>query len=382
MPAVKHLMTPGPTPVPPPVLAALSEPILHHRTSEFRGIAKGMNADLAYVFGAAEWPQTVVGSGTAAMEAAIVTVLGHFRGTDSKALVFSNGKFAERWVKVCAAYGIGHEPLKAEYGQTPGPEDVEARLKADRKLRAVVLVHSETSTATVCDLESIAKVCRAHEALLVVDGITSVGALPVEADGWGIDALVTGSQKALMNPPGLGFVAVGPRGWEAAGKLSKTPCCLYLDLRQYREKTLEADSPFTAAVNLVRGVAVAARMIRAKGRENVWADVRAQAVACRAAAKALGLKLFSSAPADSCTALVLPAGVEDKRLRKEMIDKHSVQLAGGQGTMEGQIVRVSHMGAVGIDDVKATVAALADCLAAQGYKCSAKEALATVSAGG
>lgn len=375
MPAVKHLMTPGPTPVPPQVLEALSLPILHHRTSEFRNIAKGMNADLAYLFGSAEPPQTIVGSGTAAMEAAIVTLLGHFRQTGQKALVLSNGKFAERWVKVCAAFGIGNEPLKAEYGQATSPEQVEAKLKADPTLRAVILVHSETSTATVCDLENIAAVCKKYDALLLVDGITSVGALPVEADGWGIDALVTGSQKALMNPPGLGFVSVSNRGWDAAGKLDKTGYCLYLDLRAYREKTKENDSPYTAAVNLVQGVAVAGKMIRQKGREKIWADVRRQALACRAAAGALGVKVFSSRPADSVTALVYPAGFDDKKFRKETIEKHSVQLAGGQGSMEGSMFRVSHMGAVTMEDLHASLVAIADALNSQGHKCSADEAL-------
>jgi aspartate aminotransferase-like enzyme len=380
MPAVKHLMTPGPTPVPPRVLEALSLPILHHRTSEFRNIAKGMNSDLAYIFGSAESPQTIVGSGTAAMEAAIVTLLGHFRDTGSKALVFSNGKFAERWVKTCSAFGIANEPLKADYGQTIKPEQVEAKLKADKTLRAVILVHSETSTATICDLQAIAAVCKAHDALLLVDGITSVGALPAEADGWGVDALVTGSQKALMNPPGLGFVAVSARGWEAAAKLGKTPCCLYLDLRAYRDKTKENDSPYTAAVNLVQGVSVAAKMIRQKGRENVWADVRKQALACRAAAGPLGLKLFSACPADSVTAFVYPAGVDDKKFRKETIEKHSVQLAGGQGTMEGSVFRISHMGAVTMEDLKASLVAVADALTSQGHPCSAHEALAAAEA--
>ena len=380
MPAVKHLMTPGPTPVPPLVLEALSLPILHHRTSEFRNIVKGMNGDLAYIYGAAEPPQTIVGSGTAAMEAAIVTLLGHFRDNGSKALVFSNGKFAERWVKACSAFGIGNEPLKAEYGQAIAPEQVEAKLKADPKLRAVVLVHSETSTATVCDLANIAKVCRQHDALLLVDGITSVGALPVEADGWGIDALVTGSQKALMNPPGLGFVGVSNRGWEAANKLGKTSYCLYLDLRAYRDKTKDNDSPYTAAVNLVQGVAVAAKMIHQKGREKVWADVRSQAVACRAAAGPLGVKLLSSSPADSVTAFIYPDGVDDKKFRKETVEKHSVQLAGGQGTMEGKVFRVSHMGAVTMEDLKASLVAIADALTSQGHKCSAHEALAAAEA--
>lgn len=380
MPPVKHLMTPGPTAVPPAVLEALSLPILHHRTAEFRSIARGMNEDLAWLFGSAEAPQTVVGSGTAAMEAAIVSLLGHFRDSAEKALVLSNGKFAERWVKVCSAYGIGNVPLKVDYGQAPSPEQVEGKLKADPKLRAVVLVHSETSTATVCDLAGISAVCQAHGAMLLVDGITSVGAMPVEADGWKIDALVTGSQKALMNPPGLGFVSVSERGWQAAAKLGQTPYCLYLDLRAYREKTKDNDSPYTAAVNLVRGVAAACKMIRARGREATWADVRKQAVACRAAAEALGVKVFSKSPSDSVTALVYPAGVDDKKFRKETVEKHSVQLAGGQGSMEGSLFRISHMGAVTMGDLKATLTAVAEALISQGHKCSAAEALAAAEA--
>lgn len=382
MPVVKHLMTPGPTPVPQPVLDALALPMIHHRTAEFRQAAAKLNEDLAYLFGAAQPPCTIVGSGTAAMEAAIVSVLGCFRGANRKALCLSNGKFAERWVKVCKAWNIATSVLQVEYGQAVTPEQVEAALKADATIGAVILVHSETSTATVTDLEPIAKIAREHDALVMVDGITSVGAFEVEMDKWGLDVLVTGSQKALMNPPGLGFTAVSERGWASVARMPTPPCSFYLDLRAYQAKLADADSPYTAGVSLVRSVGVAAGMIREEGRENVWKRTSDQAKACRAAAEAMGVKLFSSRPADSVTALVLPEGVEDKKLRKDLTAKHSVQLAGGQGTMEGKIVRISHMGGVTMDDLNATIAGLVDCLADQGFKskCSADEALAAAGA--
>ncbi len=376
MPVVDHLMTPGPTPVPQAVRDELAAPMIHHRTAEFREMAANLNTDLAYLFGAAQPPCTIVGSGTAAMEAAIVSVLSGFRDSGQKALCLSNGKFSERWVKVCKAYGIATAVLETEYGQVIAPEQVEAALKADAKIGAVILVHSETSTATACDLQPIAQVARAHDALVMVDGITSVGAFEVEMDAWGLDVLATGSQKALMNPPGLGFTAVSERGWAAVEKMPTPAGAFYLDLRAYRAKLEAADSPYTAGVALVRGCGKAAAMIREEGRENVWKRTGEQARACRAAAEAMGVKLFSARPADSVTALVLPEGVEDKKLRKELIAKHSVQLAGGQGTMEGKIVRISHMGAVTMDNLKATIAGLADCFGDQGYKCSADEALA------
>jgi aspartate aminotransferase-like enzyme len=376
MPVVDHLMTPGPTAVPAEVLEVLGLPMLHHRTSEFRAIAKQLNDDLAYLYGAAEPPCTVVGSGTAAMEAAIVTVLGHLRGGDGKVLCLSAGKFGERWVDVCKCYGIATDVLEVEYGQAPTFEQVRTRLDGDKSIRAIILVHSETSTATVTDLEPISALCCERNVLVLVDGITSVGAFEVEMDKWGLDVLVTGSQKALMNPPGLGFAALSERAWAAAEKLGQPGGAYYLDLRAYRKKLADGDSPYTAAVSLVRGVAKACQMIRAKGREQLWADTAAQARAMRAAAAPLGMSLFSSSPADSVTALCVPESVDEDKLRKDLIANHSVQLAGGQGTMKGRIVRVSHMGAATMDDQVAVIKALAAELAAQGAKASEEEALA------
>jgi aspartate aminotransferase-like enzyme len=277
----------------------------------------------------------------------------------------SNGKFAERWAQMSKTFGCEVRELKLEYGTAPTPQMIEAELKA-AKYDAVILVHSETSAATVCDLEAIAKVVRAHgDTLLFVDGITSIGALPFKMDEWGVDVAITGSQKALMLPPGLGFVALSQRAWAAAEK-NTAQRDFYFDLRKYKKSIADGDTPFTPANTLIEASAVALRMIQAEGIETVWKRTAAIAKATREGMKALGLEVFSKSPADSVSSFKYPEGISDKDFRGKLKSKHNIHVAGGQGTMEGKVFRVNHMGYTDAYDALAVVAAVEHALKSLG----------------
>jgi len=347
-----RLFTPGPTSVPEATLIELAKPVHHHRTAEFRALFTEVQENLQYIYQTKNTVYTITGSGTAAFEAGLVSVLA----PGSKALCVVNGKFAERWSSMCTTFGIEKKDIKLEYGQHVTAETIANELKAV-KYDAVILVHSETSTATVCDLESIGKAVRASgETLLFVDGITSIGALPFNMDGWGVDVAVTGSQKALMLPPGLGFVSLSPRAWGVCEK-NKTQKDFYFDLKKYQKSIADGDTPFTPANTLIEALRVSLKMIKDEGLEHVWKRTHLVAEATRQGMKALGLELFSQTPADSVSAIKYPAGVSDKDFRGGLKNKHNIHIAGGQGSMEGKIFRVNHMGYTDAYDALAVVAA-------------------------
>ena len=348
-----RLFTPGPTSVPEATLLEMAKPVRHHRTAEFRAIFAEVQELLRYVYQTRCAVHTITGSGTAAAEAGIVSALA----PGQKALVVSNGKFAERWATVCKTYGIQTKEIKCEYGRHAAPEQIDAELK-NSPFDAVILVHSETSTGTVCDLQAIGQVVRrSGPTLLIVDGITSIGALPFKMDDWGVDVGITGSQKALMLPPGLAFVALSERAW-AAVDANTSRQDFYLDLRKYRKSLADGDTPFTCANTLIEGLAVSLRMIRYETLEVVWKRTHGVAEAFRQGMRALGLELFSQQPADSVTSVRYPAGVLDKAFRGALKSQHNLHVAGGQGTMEGQIFRVNHMGYTDAYDALAAVGAI------------------------
>ncbi len=357
-----RLFTPGPTMVPEDLMLEMARPMEHHRTSFFREMHKELCGLLQYLFQTKATCLTFTGSGTAAMEAAIVGCcpVGH------KALVVENGNFAERWGKVCTAFGIEHTKMAVEWGHGAKPTAIAKGLDADRKIDTVIMVHSETSTAAVSDVAAIARVTRERKALLVIDGITSVGAIPVKMDEWGVDVYVTGSQKALMLPPGLAFVAVNGCAWERID--SATMPTLYNNLKAYRKSLETFDSPYTPNVSLVRGAVCSLRGIKERTLEAIWAETQLLAKATRTAGEAMGLKIFAADPVDSVTAFVVPEGVDEAALRKTMRGKHGFQIAGGQGKLTGKIIRFSHMGYVDAFDTIGAVAALEMALYGQGYR--------------
>ncbi len=357
-----RLFTPGPAMVPEEVFLAMAKPIDHHRTSQFREIFADVTKHLQYLLCTEQTCVTVTGSGTCAAEAAIVSCMppGH------KALVCRAGKFGERWGKVCDAFNIPNSPYDLEWGHGFKPDGVAKMLDADREIDTVIVTHSETSTAAVSDVQGIAKLTRERDMLLIVDGITAVGAIPVKMDEWGIDVLITGSQKALMLPPGLGFAGVGERAWKRID--SGEANAFYGNLKAYRKSLEKGDTPYTPANVMIDGLQVVLHRIKEEGLENVWKRTAAFARATREAAKVIGLKVFAADPVDSVTALLVPDGVDEPKLRKDMRERFGMQIAGGQDHLKGKIVRIGHMGYMDQFDALSVLSGLELCLHGQGYR--------------
>jgi serine---pyruvate transaminase len=347
-----RLFTPGPTSVPEATLLQLAKPVTHHRTAEFRKIFAELQTLLQYVFQTKQTVYTITGSGTAAFEAAFTSTVP----TGSKVLNVTNGKFAERWASYAKTFGCNLVELKLDYGVHATPEQIDAELSKGG-FKAVTLVHSETSTATVADLAAIAKVVRKHDdVLLIVDGITSIGALPFKFDEWGVDVAITGSQKSLMLPPGLGYVCLSPRAVKAMEAIK--PQNFYFDLKKYAKSIADSDTPFTPANTLIEAQLTSLRMIQQETIEGVWKRTAGCAAAFRAGVVALGFELFSKSPADSVSAVKYIAGVTDKDFRGTLKNDHNIHVAGGQGSMEGTMFRVNHMGYTDIYESLAVVAAI------------------------
>lgn len=366
----QRLLTPGPTAVPEAVLLEMAKPIIHHRTKAFGAIFLEVSQRLQKLFRTAGPVLSIAGSGTTGYEAAQVSLIE----PGKKALVVSTGKFGERWQDIYDAYGVPQVKIDVPWGQAACADKIKEALAADPDISVVCLVHSETSTGTASDIKAIAQVVSKTNAILIVDGITAVGALPVEMDAWGIDVLVTGSQKAMMLPPGLAYVGLGER---AIKRLSETKGlkAYNLDLRRWLKSHAKNDVPFTPPVSLILGQRVALEMIEKEGLENVWARTAALAKATREAFIAMGLKLISQSPSDSVTGAFYPEGVDDSKFRAACREQFGVHLAGGQdgrgGSWKGKIFRVSHMGYVDAADTLAGLCAIEGALTMQGAKFNA-----------
>lgn len=357
-----RLFTPGPTMVPEEVLLEMARPIEHHRTQLYRDWLKECTELLQYLFQTKGTCLTLTGSGTAAAEGAIVSICA----PGKKALVCHGGKFAERWRDVCKRYKIDHVEYEYEYGRGADINRVADILKKESNIGAVLTVHSETSTCALTDVAAIAKLARERDALLFTDCITSVGCLPFKMDEWGIDIAITGSQKALMLPPGLGFAAVSDRAWKVIESFEAP--IFYNNLRAFKKSLADWDAPWTPANTLVRALRVALNMIKKEGLENIWARTAKLAKATRSAAQAIGLTIFAKDPADSVTGINTPAGIDNDKWRKTMKSKFGVQLADGQGQLKGKMVRISHMGYVDDLDTLNAIAAMEMSLKEMGYK--------------
>ena len=351
-----QLMIPGPTPVPERVLLAMARHPIGHRSGEFQAIVARTTEQLKWLHQTSQDVLVLAGSGTAAMEAGIINVLS--RG--DKVICGDNGKFGERWVKVAKAYGLDVEVIKAEWGQPLDPEAFRAALEADsaKAIKAVIITHSETSTGVINDLEMINRHVKAHgEALIVVDAVTSLGATSVPVEAWGLDVVCSGSQKGYMIPPGLGFVAMGPRAWEAQ-KRSDLPK-FYLDLERYRKAAEGNSNPFTPAVNLYFALEAALDLMQDEGLDAIFARHERHRRASQAAMQALGLPLFATEGYGSpAITAVAPANLDAEALRKAVKSRYDILLAGGQDHLKGQVFRIGHLGFVCDRDVLTAVAAI------------------------
>ncbi len=360
------LMIPGPTPVPEQVLLAMARHPIGHRSGDFSKIMAEVTENLKWLHQTENDVLALSVSGTGAMEAGII----NFLSPGDRVLVGSNGKFGDRWAQISKAFGLEVETITAEWGQPLDPEEFRAKLEADtdKQIKAVIITHSETSTAVLNDLQTINRYVKDHgHCLIMVDAVTSLGAVNLPIDEWGLDIVASGSQKAYMIPPGLGFVSVSPKGWEAY-KTAKLPR-FYLDLGKYSKTAAKNSTPFTPPVNLIFALQVALRMIKAEGLENLFARHQRLTQATRAGVKALGLKLFAPDEAASLAVTAIdPAPLEAEQIRAVMRKKFDIVLAGGQDHLKGKIFRIGHLGFVSDRDVLTVISSLEATLRELGYE--------------
>ncbi len=359
-----YLATPGPSPVPESVRLAMAEEIIHHRTSRYRAYTGKAAENLQKIFKTKADVLILAASGTGAMEAAVANVIA----PGDKAITIEGGKFGQRWTELVNSFGGTPVVLELEWGKAPDPAVVEKLLKENGGVKAVYATHCETSTGTVQDIEGLGKVVGKTGALLVVDGISSVGAVDIRTDDWGVDILCVGSQKALMLPPGLAFAAVSEKAWKVIEATDRH--VYYFDLLKARKSAAKNDTPYTPAVSMVRALCEATEIIVGEGVDAVLARHERLAKATRAAVAALGLELLSEAPSNSVTAVVMPEGVDADALRKHMTEKYGVSVAGGQEQLKGRIIRIAHMGYMGDFDVITAVSALEMTMAEMGIDVS------------
>ncbi|HKA24039.1 MAG TPA: alanine--glyoxylate aminotransferase family protein [Candidatus Eisenbacteria bacterium] len=368
----EKLFTPGPVEIPARVLQALGQRPPHHRSESFRALYGDVSVRLARLFDTQGVAVILAASGTGGLESAVVSLVR--RG--ERVLVGSSGKFGERWSKILSAYGHAHEVVKAEYGK---PVDPAAWAVAVARLQPgiVFFTHSETSTGTLNDARALAASARQAGALVVADCVTSLGVHALRQDEDQIDVAVGGSQKGLMLPPGLAVLGVGARALERLESATAAGPSFYLDLAKAAASARQSDTPFTPAVSLVLALDESLRMIEEIGIQEVWRRHAALARAIREGAGAAGYRLFSSAPADSVTALLPPDGVDPSAVVKHVRSMHHLVLTGGQDSLKGKIVRVGHMGlAYGPEDAVLVSRALEDAamtLGATGRSGSAAE---------
>ncbi len=349
----KHrLMTPGPSPVPEETLLELAQPMFHHRTPEFQGVLKQVLADLKYVFDTQHDVFILTSSGTGAMEAAVVNTVA--RG--QKVLVLAAGRFGMRWAEIARAFDI--EPVSVEVppGQSVTPAQLENALQSHPDVAAVFTTLCETSTGAGHDIETMGKLVVKTPAIFAVDAISGAGAMECRTDAWNIDILVTGSQKALMMPPGLAFLTMSPKAWSRAEPVKQQ--AFYFDLKKMRKKIAVPDTPFTPAHTLIKALGTSLKKIRDEGIENVWARHRRLAAACRAGVRALGLDLFSAHPADAVTSVTVPPNLDVSKLLSRLVERFGLKLTGGQDELKGKIFRIAHMGYMDELDIIGTISAL------------------------
>ncbi|KUK41231.1 MAG: Aminotransferase, class V [Clostridia bacterium 62_21] len=358
-----RLMIPGPTPVPPAVQEAMSRPIMGHRSKEFARISEGLYHKLQQVLQTENQVFILTSSGTGGMEAAVANTIN----PGDKVLVLVTGKFGERWRDLARIYGADVIEMNFGWGNPVDVDAVKARLDAEPGICAVLATHNETSTGVVNDIAALGAMLRKRDALLVVDAVSSLGGIEIRTDAWGVDILVTASQKALMLPPGLAVISVSPRAWERIDAC-RAPR-YYFDLPAARKALAKWNTAYTPAVSLFYGLDAALDLILAEGLRRVFARHKRLAAATRAAVKALGLQLLPPEAAASpvVTAVRAPRGDDADELRKVLADRFGIYFAGGQGELKGRIFRIAHMGYVDEADILCAIAALEVALATLGF---------------
>lgn len=349
----QRLLTPGPTPLYPKALYAMMGSDIHHRTQDFSNVYRSVLADLKEVFGTANDVLPLVASGTGAMDASVSNLFS----PGDRVIVCSAGKFGERWVEIAKAYGLDAVVLQAEYGDVVTPERVQDALKANPNVRGVFVQASETSTGASYDVRSIAEAIRKTDAIFVIDAITGLGTQPLDIDGWGLDVVIGGSQKAFMIPPGMAFISISPKAW-AFNDTAKLPR-YYFNLKKERKNAAGGETSWTPAISLILALAEALKYIKQIGIANLVENAQQLAAATRAAVTEIGLELFApKSPAASVTAVRSPKGMDSGVIVKDFRTRFGSVITNGQGTMKGQIFRIAHLGYFDFPDLFSLIAQL------------------------
>lgn len=350
-----YLLAPGPVPVPPKVLAAMSEPIIHHRAPAFVKVLEEVRGGLKFLFQTKNEVLILASSGTGAMEGAVTNTL--CKGDTS--LVVRAGKFGERWAEICEAYGVKPICIDVPWGQAVDPKLIAQELEKNPFIRAVFIQASETSTGVMHPIREIAEIVKKYDnTLLIVDAISGIGVFDLPVDKWGLDVVVSGSQKAFMLPPGLAFVTLSDKALSFVEK-SDIPKYYFNFKKELKKLVKDNETNFTPAVSLIMGLREALNMIKEDGLEKVFKRHARLADATRAAAKALGLELYApDSPSNAVTAINAPAGIDGQKIVKILRDKHNITIAGGQSEAKGKIFRIAHMGYLDAYDIIMVVSAL------------------------
>ena len=358
----QRLLTPGPTPLYPPALRAMMASDIHHRTEDFRNIYKAVLADLKEVMGTSNDVLLFAASGTGAMEGSVSNLFS--RG--DKVIVCSAGKFGERWAEITKAYGLELNVLKAEYGDVVSTERVEAALAAAPDTKGVFVQASETSTGAAHDVRGMARAIAKTPAIFIVDAITGLGTMLLDIDGWSLDIVIGGSQKAFMVPPGVAFLSISPKAW----KLSETAALphYYFDFKKEKKSGDNGESSWTPSTAIILALGAALVYVKQVGMTNLIENAQMLARATRAAAKELGLELFAAkSPGASVTAVKSPRGLDSGIIVKEFRNRFGSVIANGQGSMKGQIFRIAHLGYFDFADLFGVIAGLEIILHANGH---------------
>ena len=358
----QRLLTPGPTPLYPPALRAMMASDIHHRTEDFRNIYKSVLADLKEVMGGSGDILLFAASGTGAMEGSVSNLFS--RG--DKVIVCSAGKFGERWAEIAKAFGLEANVLKAEYGDVVSPERVEAALAAAPDTKGVFVQASETSTGAAHDVRAMGRAIAKTPALFIVDAITGLGTMPLDIDGWGLDVVIGGSQKAFMVPPGVAFLSISQKAW----KQSETATLphYYFDFKKEKKNGANGESSWTPSTAIILALGEALHYVKEVGMANLIENAQLLARATRNAVAELGLELFAAgSPGSSVTAVKAPHGLDSGVIVKEFRKRFGAIIANGQGSMKGQIFRIAHLGYFDFADLFGVIAGLEIILHANGH---------------
>lgn len=362
----RYLLAPGPTQVPPEILLAMAQPILHHRSAEFVEIFARAREDLKWLFQTRQDVIILASTGTGAMEASVA----NFLSPGNKALVINGGKFGERWMKICHAFGVQVEEIGVEWGRAVDPQIIAQHLKRDPSMKAVFVQASESSTGVAHDIRTLGEIVQHYdETILVVDAVSAIGVFDIKTDDWGLDIVVAGSQKALMLPPGLGFASVSEKAWRLNEKAKNAR--FYFNLKKERDSQQKNQTAYTAAVSLIVGLHEVLKHLREEGLKKIFARTGLLAHAMRQAMLATGLTLFpKESPSDALTAVNAPSGTDGQVIYRTLRDRYGITAAGGQDHLKGKIFRVAHMGYTDLFDVIIAVSAVEMVL--KGLGCSVR----------